>query len=172
MASTPSVVMASPTSVASQPPIIQFFQLGGRLIAAAATTVTLIATSAWSVARILLSPIGFILTALSSPILYILSPFLTLLHLLVDVLFYTPYILFSRAAHALYPVYAFVCITVIVAAGIGFCARYASSITNLILAGPSVGPSSPTPDPPQPGTKSTQQRILKKVAIKEEKVRM
>ncbi|KAJ3556620.1 hypothetical protein NM688_g1933 [Phlebia brevispora] len=159
------VASASPTDTqAAQPPIIYFFQLTSRLSIAAATFALKTSRTLWSFLAYAFGPLSSLFAALSSPVLYLLSPAFLLVNILVNVFVYQPYNILVQLMHAFYPIYAFIVIVVILATAIGFSARLGTYLTRFIF----FHSKKSTVQRSMTETGATQEKTRKKVQIKEE----
>ena len=155
-----------PASVAEQPPIVYFLQLASKFSVIAANFLLQGLRITWSLISYILNPIGSLVAAFSTPILYILSPLFLLMNLLTTILVYPPYNILVQSMHALYPVYAFLFIAIAIASAIGFSARLGTYATRLIFFH-----ATQTEDNKPDGERTAVQdpdKARKKVQIKEE----
>lgn len=72
---------------------------------------------------------------LSTPILYLLAPFLVFAQILLEGLVYTPYRIVAYLAYSLYPAYVLVGTACIAAAVVGMTARLVTHIVKHVLVG-------------------------------------
>ena len=148
------------------PPIVHVFRVTVSILSAALSTISVLSASVWLVLKTLLVPFGYLLSGLSTPLLYILSPVIVLARILVQVLITGPYSLVVGLLRAIYPIYVFVGAACIVAAGIGFCARGASHLLHASIF--EAGAASEDIAPPTTTAEGVQSKIPKKVSIKAE----
>ncbi|KAI0325441.1 hypothetical protein GY45DRAFT_241844 [Cubamyces sp. BRFM 1775] len=163
----PSVAIPATSATSTSPPIVELARLTGHALSLSFSyTVRGLATSA----RYLLLP----LPLLSTPLLYLLAPVLVLSQVLLDILVFTPYTIFTVLARNIYPIYVFVGIACICAMFVGYLARAISVGLTYAIFAPR---STPLPEAPEsavsrePSTPRSPQktRIRKRVSIKEKR---
>lgn len=130
--------MASPTAstAASQPPIFYFLEVASRFLTICVSALSHVSILIAWLTNTVFKPIGFIFVALSSPILYLLSPAFLFINLVMNIFIYTPYNALVLLMHALYPLYSFLFVAVAFATVIAFSARIGAYLAKLLLLYP------------------------------------
>ncbi|KAI0073667.1 hypothetical protein K474DRAFT_170000 [Panus rudis PR-1116 ss-1] len=133
-------------AIENSPPIVHLLHF--LLRAANVTWSVVVATfhALFSISSVFLN----IFHTLSTPILYLLSPFLLFAQIVLDGLVYTPYRILAYLVYSLYPIYVLVGTACIAAGVLGMTARFVTHIVKSILLDPSTPPPFETSTPRQP----------------------
>lgn len=143
MATTTVTLVDIPTATStalSQPPIVYFYEAGYRFLTNVLLGFVGASAYVWPVLKAIVSPFVSLFSALSSPILYLLSPLFLLVNIILSIFVYAPYNFLTNTMHALYPVYAFVFITVVLASVVGMSARLGTYVANMLFLYPAIAP--------------------------------
>lgn len=105
------------------PPIVEIFQFFYTFAGAGLTFLWTATVYLYSALRTASLPVTAIVSTLYAPLSYILAPFVLSVTILVNAFVITPYGFLKALLHDIYPLYAFVIVSLVYAGGIGLCAR-------------------------------------------------
>ncbi|KAI0090241.1 hypothetical protein BDY19DRAFT_760589 [Irpex rosettiformis] len=125
--------------VSSTPPIVEIFQILYRLAGLGLTSLWTATTYLYLALRTASFPVTTIVSTVYAPLSYILAPFVLSVTILANAFVVTPYGMLKSALHDIYPLYAFLVVSLIYAGGIGLCARTLCRVGMSALAKPTDG---------------------------------
>ncbi len=150
------------------PPIVEIFQFLYKFAGAGLGFLWTATAYLYSALRTASLPVTAIVSALYAPLSYILAPFVLSVTILVNAFVITPYEFLKALLHDVYPLYAFVVVSLIYAGGIGLCARIISRLGMSALTEPS-NDFAPGENKSNPDSKEGTQSHTRRVTIKDER---
>ncbi|KAI0703819.1 hypothetical protein BC835DRAFT_1317717 [Cytidiella melzeri] len=163
LAETVMPATGTQVAVSQTPPIVELFQFAYKLAGSTLAVVWTVATYLFKVLRTASLPFTALFSTLYGPISYVLAPFVLSITILVNALVIIPYTILQSILSAVYPLYAFLVVSLVFATGIALCARGVSHLGKNALAY-TVNDAVAAPS----ASKKSKQTRPKKVSIKEE----
>ncbi|KIP10457.1 hypothetical protein PHLGIDRAFT_230380 [Phlebiopsis gigantea 11061_1 CR5-6] len=166
----PTLTMAEVPLMPTPPPIVHFTLLALGFFSKVFSALSFLSSQAWAVTTTTIVPLRLLLSVLSTPLIYVLSPVIVLANILAQIFLVGPYNLATAFLKAIHPIYVFVGIACIVAAAVGLCARGAVYVLHAFFISEPTEPEVVPEDKTTPVVKAeeTRPRTRKKVSIKEE----